>query len=58
MITQKSINITHNIQFLHDNTFNYIFGYFNYSYIFEIIVSFFFQFLCSYTIVREISALN
>ena len=41
MITQKSINITHNIQFLHDNTFNYIFGYFNYSYIFEIIVSFF-----------------
>ena len=41
LISQKSINITHNIQFLHEKTFNFIFRYIRYSYIFNILISFF-----------------
>ena len=40
-ITPKSINITHNIQFLHENALSYIFDYLKYSYILNIIISFF-----------------
>jgi hypothetical protein len=39
LITQKSINITHNIQFLHEKTFNNIYKYFKYSYILNILIS-------------------
>ena len=40
LIAQKSINITHNIQFLHEKAFNNIYNYFKYSYIFNILISF------------------
>ena len=39
LITPKSINITHNIQFLHEKAFNNIFKYFKYSYLMNIIIS-------------------
>ncbi len=39
LITQKSINITHNIQFVHEKAFNKIYEYFQYSYIFNILIS-------------------
>ena len=39
LITQKSINMTHNIQFVHEKAFNNIYEYFQYSYIFNIIIS-------------------
>ena len=41
LITPKSINITHNIQFVHEKAFNKIFIYFRYSYIMNIIISLF-----------------
>ena len=40
-ITPKSINITHNIQFLHENALSYIYKYLKYSYVLNIIISFF-----------------
>ena len=39
LITQKSINITHNIQFLHENAFNNIYRYFRYSYYLNVLTS-------------------
>ena len=39
LITQKSINITHNIQFVHEKAFNYIYEYLQYSYLFNILIS-------------------
>lgn len=39
LITQKSINITHNVQFLHEKAFNNIYDFFQYSYIFNILIS-------------------
>ena len=41
LISQKSINITYNVQFLHEYGFNYIWRYLAYFYIFNIIVSMF-----------------
>ena len=39
LITQKSINITHNIQFVHEKAFNNIYEYLQYSYLFNILIS-------------------
>ena len=39
LITQKSINITHNIQFVYEKAFNYIYDYLQYSYLFNILIS-------------------
>ena len=44
LISQKSINITHNIQFLHEKAFNYIYHFFRYSYILNILISSFLSF--------------
>ena len=44
LITQKSINITHNIQFLHENAFNYIYHFFRFSYLLNILISSFLSF--------------
>lgn len=44
LITQKSINITHNVQFLHEKAFNNVYDYFQYSHIFIIIMSSFLSF--------------
>ena len=38
-ITPKSINITHNIQFLHENAITYIYQYLKYSYILNMAIS-------------------
>ena len=38
-ITPKSINITHNIQYIHENAIFYIYQYLKYSYIFNMVIS-------------------
>jgi len=43
-VTPKSINITHNIQFLHENALIYIYEYLKYSYIINMIISAFLSF--------------
>ena len=43
-ITPKSINITHNIQFMHENAIIYIYQYLKYSYILNMIISAFLAF--------------
>ena len=45
LITPKSINITHNVQFLHEKAFNNIYRYFRYSYILNILTSALFSFI-------------
>ncbi len=48
-ITQKSINITHNIQFLHENALIYIYKYLKYSFGLNMIIScFLFSFMFIY----------